>query len=127
MCGFVINPAFAKASKQFDSNRPLAVILLQLLHPKTIHELCIVKRKLSRSVCACFAVNESKPRDDVTKKSRPILLYCRPWTKKRSTSLLREGTRSKGKIRGQKPFRQSNQGSRQSLFMSKTFWGLVAR
>ena len=46
--------------------------------------------------------------------------------KRHPTSLLWKGTTPEGKIRSQKAFHQSKQGSSQSLFMPKRFWGLVA-
>ena len=46
--------------------------------------------------------------------------------KKCQTSLLWKGAKSKGKIQNRKPFPQNNQGSSESLFMSKKCIGLAA-
>ena len=78
------------------------------------------KEAISLSVYACFA---REGNIEMTSPSKLTQFSC---IVVHGPKKLPKGTTSEGKIRGQKRFRQSNQGTSESLFMRKTFWGLGA-
>ena len=78
------------------------------------------KKAISLSVYACFA------REGNTEMMSPSKLTRFSCIVVHGPKKLPKGTTSEGKIRGQKLLRQSNQGTSESLFMRKKFWGLGA-
>jgi len=83
-----------------------------------------VKKESSLSVCACFARERNT---EMTSQSVPDPPSCTAihGAKRCPTPLFKKGTTSEGKIPGQKRFPLSKQGSSESLFLRKKFWGLV--
>ena len=75
-------------------------------------------KKIKLSLCLCLFCSWIKHWDDITKKTRPILLYCRPWAKKTPNFLILKRYNIWRKNPGPKTFHQSNQ-----LIYEKKNWG----
>ena len=73
-----------------------------------------------------YACSVAKWNSEMTRQSKldPCLLYCGPWAKKRPTSLLNERVQHLKEKSWAKNFHHIKQGTSESLFMRKKFWGL---
>jgi len=77
------------------------------------------------TVYACF-IGERNSKMTSQSKLDPFSSIVVQGPQNRLTSLLRKVTTTGGKIHNPKRFHKSKQGSSQSLFMPKKFWGFVA-